>query len=302
MTKDNAKISVICILYHSKHLIAALLINLTEKFEERLGEVILINNSIDEDLEIYNNGKVKVITPDRNLGYGGGLNLGVKEAHFDLLLLINPDIIITHSSLEITSEDRIIAGGFNEEFPIGHYFPSIFRDTFRMSFRNIFPFHFLDFLIDVPHVKITKHKQYVDYFSGSLIITNKESYKQINGFDSKFFLFYEEIDLCRRAKKAGLEVYITKDISYLHSIHTSASKKDVLELKIFSELDSFYNYHQKYQGRLTYLSWSFLQVFTILFYPIITLLSIICPHTYLKKRKAILQIYFKYFFTTDRLK
>lgn len=287
-------ISVIVILFYSKHLVDDLIINLKQIINQNLGEIVLVNNSVQEKFEEFEEGIVRVVNCEKNLGYGGGINLGVNEAKHERLVIINPDLKFMSFDFSISIHDLFLAGGYNNEVPYGSKFPPLIRDTFRLTFRRIFPYKILNFILDLPHQQINSNKQYVDYFSGSLIITNKKTFNLLNGFDPEFFLFYEEIDLCKRANEKKIDVFITKSVEYSHKITSSASSNNVSKIKILNELISFFKYHNKYSGSIVILSKCWLILFTLLFLPIFSIASIFFRNRYLLSRRLLLSYYFQF--------
>lgn len=289
-------ISVIVILYYSEHLLKELLDNLRNVIGSDLGEIILVNNSKHENLDDYKSELVKVVYNEKNYGYGAGMNLGVSLAKYDSLLLINPDLRLERFNFVTCQDKPFLVGGFNNALPYGSNFPSLCRDTLRITIKRIFPFNCLNFVLDVPHTKIIKDRQYVDYFSGSLILTNRNTFNLLNGFDPNFFLFYEEIDLCKRAAEKKIKVFITKEVEYSHKLSSSASNIDVSAFKIECELNSFFKYHEKYSGKLTVLARYFMIAFILILYPFFILMSLIISGRYIKSRQKLFGAYFRYFF------
>ncbi|MGC9374929.1 MAG: glycosyltransferase family 2 protein [Bacteroidales bacterium] len=298
MQAGGNRISVICVLYYSKHLLKELIGNIETVIGNKLGEIILVNNSSEEKLDHFQNPNIKIITPPKNIGYGGGMNLGAKQASFDHLLLINPDLELKEFKIDLNlyKDQLFFAGGYNLDSPYAHYFPSLLRDTLRISIRRFIPLRRMNSIIDVPHTRIKKELQHVDCFSGSLIFTNMKSFKLVNGFDENFFLFYEELDLCKRSNKKKIDVFTTQKIIYSHKINSSSSRNEVLKLKLRSELDSFFLYHSKYHQRTLGIASLFLKIFTLTSLPVILAIEFICPHQYFKNKKSILTFYYDYFF------
>jgi len=290
-------ISVIVVLFYSKHLLEGLLNNLRDVIGSSLGEIILVNNSKQENLDDYKGERIKIINSEINLGYGAGMNLGVSLARCERLLLINPDLSLEKFEYVINPNIFFLAGGYNTAVPYGSIFPSILRDTLRITIKRIFPFKYLNFILNVPHTKIIQELQNVDYFSGSLLITNKKTFSSINGFDPNFFLFYEEIDLCKRAKNKGINIFITQEVKYVHAISSIASSTDVKRFRIECELFSFFKYHRRYSKRGLILTKYFIFIFSLIVYPLFYFLSLLLNTNYLNSRKTLFKIYLNTFFS-----
>jgi len=260
-------VSVICVSYYSRHLLENIIRNIHENVHDEI-EMIVINNSPEENLDSLTSKKIIIITPKKNLGYGGGINLGIKNAKYKNIVILNPDIEVFDFSFNFSKQKKyFIAGGYRPDKPFGFKFPSVYADT--IGFLFIFLRKYTRRRMNCPAEMITK----VDWISGSLIATNKETIKKLNGFDETFFLFYEEVDFCKRAHKLDIPVFITPDIVYeASSAKEKASSIDVTWLKINSEINSFKTYHSQHSfGLGLHVSFiksvSCLIVFLLNFYP-----------------------------------
>ena len=287
-------LSVISVTYYSSHIIKEFFLNLSSVLSDITFELIVVNNSIEDKITNPDSKKCTIINLSKNKGYGSAINVGVINAKFSNLLIINPDLHLKTFAIPFGENQLGLCGGFIEEHPEGHPFPPLFRDTMRMTVKRIFPWRFLNFVLDVPHKKITDNMQDVDYFSGSLFFTNKKSFELIGGFDEQFFLFYEEIDFCRRAKIQQIPVFIDSDIRYNHSIKNTASKIDVSQIKTISEVESFELYHKKYNGKTkTKIAMAFIFCFSLFFYLPFCFLSFIFNSKYFATRKHLFKTYLK---------
>ncbi|MDH5523368.1 MAG: glycosyltransferase family 2 protein [Desulfobulbaceae bacterium] len=259
---SQKKITAIVVLYHSKHLLGGLLRNMTEKISE-LDEVILIDNS-HQDLSEFESRLVKVIHPAENIGYGAAINLGIKKAKNDKLAILNPDVTIARWALpeKIEQSEFFILSSKPHEWPCMRRFPGIIFDFFRFALGNLGgPFKWVQSLYGVIKIIPGKTLQAVDWVSGSLIVTNKSTMNKLNGFDEKFFLFYEEVDLCKRASLLGIPCCITPMITFFTNQGT-ASSTNVNEIKFVSSIKSAQRFHSKHTGKnITRLIFKLLKIY-----------------------------------------
>jgi len=72
--------------------------------------------------------------------------------------------------------------------------------------------------------KKNKSRTIVDWVSGCFMLFNSESFNQIGGFDTKFFMYLEDADICRRLCKRGFLVLVYKDIEAIHDARRSSRK------------------------------------------------------------------------------
>ncbi|MHB8808045.1 MAG: glycosyltransferase [Anaerolineaceae bacterium] len=246
---NELPITAIVVLYYSKHLLEPLIANITEKIKG-LDEIILVDNS-NEDLSEFESCLVKVIHPSQNIGYGAAINSGVKRAHNERIVILNPDITIDQWQLpeELNKVDNFILSSKPQEWPCMRKFPGICYDFFRLALGNLgWPFGWVRAQYGGIPVNQNHQLQPVDWVSGSLIITNKATMAKLDGFDEKYFLFYEEVDLCKRASFLNIPRYITPLITYWTNQGT-ASSNNVNEIKFSSSIQSFQRYHSIYTGK-----------------------------------------------------
>lgn len=291
---DQQPITAIVVLYYSKHLIQKLVENITEKITE-LDEIILIDNS-NEDLSEFENDILKVIHPVNNIGYGAAINIGIKIAKNDIVVAMNPDIEITKWELppDIISNTNILASGIPNEWISIRKFPSLTYDILRLSLINLAkPFRLVNALYGFTSLDNIKKNIPVDWISGALIITNKNTMNQLGGFDEEYFLFFEEVDLCKRAELLGIPRHILHTV-YFNLNHGTSSSIDVKEIKITSEFQSAKRYHSKFSGRiLTTIMFSIFKLYCFAIATCMTVLSVIMSNTKLANKAKQFEIYAK---------
>ncbi len=189
-------------------------------------EIIVVdNNSGDGVEEEIKKLGVEFIQTGANLGYTGGNNIGIKKAlknGSDLILILNPDTVVDKNCLK-----NLIKG--MEETGAGIVGPKIyFRDKSSRSARGARKtiwyaggkFDRLNVIGQHRGVDEKDSGQYdqiteTDFVTGAAILVDKKVFDQVGFFDEKYFLYYEDLDFCERAKKAGIKVaYISTAVVY----------------------------------------------------------------------------------------
>ena len=158
-------------------------------------KVIVVENS--DDLKIkkkientFNN--VQCILSGENLGYGKANNLGLKNVKTKYALILNPDATLEMSTLE----NFLVVAKNNSDFAI--IGP---EEQEKYSFSN--NLNSKD-LIKVENVK------------GFAMFLNLEQFKDVGFFDENFFIYFEEIDLCKRLNKLNKKIYLSPIIKINH--------------------------------------------------------------------------------------
>ncbi|MFH0769849.1 MAG: glycosyltransferase family 2 protein [Candidatus Peregrinibacteria bacterium] len=207
---------------------------LKQTIADRLEIILIDNHSEDDSIGIFRNTfgghpLVRIVETKGNLGFGRGNNLGARYATGEYLLIINPDTTLRADALERMLEI------LRHDPLIGILAPRLEFDdgTVRDSYRT-FP-TILDIVIKrsgvfqrLFHRRLERYLQRnvrtidmrdTDWVAGGCIFLHMDLYRKLGGFDERFFLFFEDTDLCRRCWEAGQRVV------YCPSIRAADSKQ-----------------------------------------------------------------------------
>lgn len=184
-------------------------------------EIIVVdNNSSDGSYEALSKLKdIAFVQNEKNLGYSGGNNVGIKNVlkwHCDLVVLLNNDTIVdkdlvgnlvkASSTGDVISPKIYFAPGF--EFHKDRYAKQdvgkiIWYAGGQIDWSNIIGKHIgVD---EVDKGQFNK-RQEVDFATGACIMVKRQVFEKIGLFDEKYFLYLEDMDFCVRAKKAGFKI------------------------------------------------------------------------------------------------
>lgn len=138
----------------------------------------------------------------------------------DYFLVINPDVIITETEIEKLS--RVIKTYESDIFTINLFHDEDFKNP-ELSIRRFpkltGPFKGLlkkDYRSDAYDKKNIVNPQQIDWAAGSFLLFKKKAYEKLGGFSSKFFMYFEDVDICRRAKKMKMPLTYLPDIKAIH--------------------------------------------------------------------------------------
>ena len=222
-------LTVIITSFHSRDKIFSCI----ESIEKSI-KIIVIENSNDEKLkeEIHSKYQnVECILSKENLGYGAGNNLGLSRVETNYALIVNPDVTLNNDAVNKFFLSINNLGDFGIIAPISQ----------NEKYNNF----------DINEDKEIKE---VDNVKGFAMFLNMKNLKQINFFDDNFFLYFEEIDLCRRLKKNNSKIFIDPTIKVSHLGGTSHN----LEIEKPMELSrnwhwmwSTFYFYKKHYGYLT---------------------------------------------------
>lgn len=158
-----------------------------------------------------------------NQGFGKAANQGIRQglsAGVEVFIIANPDI-----SLRGLKIDDLLAGG--KFFDI---WSLVLKQNNKIYYGGeIDRWRLSGGLIDK---KPNERFFSCDFVSGSLMIVKKEVFEKIGFFKEEYFLYYEDVDLCYRAKKMGFQIGIDSKKSYIHQeLSKTNPKKDYFLFK-----------------------------------------------------------------------
>ncbi len=253
-------VSIIIVNYKSKNKLKDCLESIVQSdLSDLTYEIIVVENASGENLTDLSSSIIdlKLIVSPVNLGMGGGNNLGIKKASGDFVLILNPDTRLRSAALKTLfdyikdREDVYIVGPklLNSDLTLQYScanFPRPWTPIFRRTFLGRFFKRHLDWFLmkDFSHDII----QEVDWMMGSCLLIRRGGF---SGFDERFFMYFEDIDVCRRAKESGKKVIYNPLAEVIHC-HARASAKGPWYLSIFKDklfrehLRSWWNYFKKW--------------------------------------------------------
>lgn len=242
-------LSIIIVNYKSKRLLSNCLTSLEKNLDLSLDfEVIIVNNDQDKLLLEKNyTFKNKVIQSKENLGFGKANNLGAKHAKGDNLLLLNPDTILQDNSIEK------MFSFLTENHHIGIVGPKIIQSNRRgpQPFTCGKKTSLLSILFRNTILKPWNKKvpTLVDWVSGTALLIREPIFKKLKGFDEKFFMYFEDQDLCLRTKGLGYDISFFPNSHIVHFDGKSWPNTEKQKRAFYKAQDYFFQKHQPpYQG------------------------------------------------------
>jgi len=225
-----------------------LLINTLKKLI-RINDVkkIIITINIPENVNIFKHKKVLFIKNLKPKGFGENHNYAFKFCKTTFFCVMNPDIEL------INNPFRKLLKYVNHKTPLVS--PLIVDSKFKVEDNARYfptPIFILSKLfmkkkgIYDKESKFSNSKLYPDWVAGMFILFTKKIYKKLEGFDESYFLYYEDVDICCRARKLNKKILVLKNTKVIHKARRSSRKN----LKFFLiHLCSMIIFFYKHLGR-----------------------------------------------------
>jgi hypothetical protein len=225
-------------------------------------EVIVVDNaSTDGTVEAVRRDFpwVTIFANEQNRGFAAANNRGLAVAQGEYLLLLNPDTIVHPHALEtlcrfLQDHPDVDACGprlLNKDGtlqPSAHGLP-----TFRASLHRHTIFrYFLVFRRQHRQWRMSSfpydRQMDVDQLMGAALLLRRTALDQIGRLDERFFMYYEEVDLCHRLKQAGRRTVFVPEATITHLMGESSRQVPVATQIMM--LDSLLRYLRKHRGRV----------------------------------------------------
>ncbi len=231
-------VSVIILNYNGKKFVHALFESLFKSTYASV-EWIMVDNASSDDSVAYTERHypdVKLIRSDKNLGYTGGNNLGIKAAQGKYLVLLNNDVEVAPDWL-----DHLVRAA-EEDVRIGALQPKlqsmINRGYFEYAgasggFIDKWGFAFLrGRMFDTIEFDRGQYDDEREIFwaSGAALFLRRSALDDVGILDETFFMHYEEIDLCWRLHLNGYKVKVIPQSKVLHYVSASLPAANFMKL------------------------------------------------------------------------
>lgn len=248
--KNTIDISIVIVNYNVKDFLEQCLISIFKAKRNFSLEIFVVDNastdgSVDYLSPIFTN--VKFISSTENLGFSKANNIAIKQATGKYLLILNPDTILAEDTLEAMYN-------YMEQHPeVGISGCKVLNSdgTFQVACRRGFPTPWTSFckLFGLqklfPKSKLfARYNQtfrsenesyYIDAVIGAFMFCDTKLIQELGGFDEVYFMYGEDLDLCRSVQLAGRKVAYFSETSIIHFKGESTRRSSINEIKHFYE-------------------------------------------------------------------
>lgn len=248
MKDEMIKLAIVIINYRTPKLVIDCLQSLVTEIDSSQHQVLIVDNkSGDNSLEILENAIalnqwqswVRLIASEVNGGFSAGNNIGLKAIEAKAYLLLNSDTIVRKDAI------KILLDNFDNHPQVGIFSPRLewLDETPQIScFRYHSP---LSEIIDsastsiitkmlssfnVP-LPVSEKPIQPQWTSFACVLIRQEVVNQIGFMDEGYFMYYEDVDYCRQAQKAGWEILHIPSARVVHLQSGSSSTKQELNLR-----------------------------------------------------------------------
>ena len=261
--KLTPSIDIVIVNWNSRSFLRQCLAALDQStIAERLNTIVVDNASRDGSAAglAAKRMSLEVVINADNRGFAAACNQGARRAKAPLLVFMNPDVRVEPDALEKAAAyiaDPIHAGvgvlGIQLVDTDGHVLRSCARapTTPALLLQTLFLDRLCPGLVPPHFLTNWDHSdtRTVDQIMGAFLMIRRELFERLGGADERFFLYYEDVDLCLAARQAGWSVVHYAGARAKHA--GGGSTQAVKDRRLFYLLTSRIEYAVKRHGRLT---------------------------------------------------
>ncbi len=213
------KLSVITVTFNNEETISDHLKSLQKTLPDQSEIIIVDNASSDSTVEIVKSFKrVELVSNSENLGFSKANNQAARVARGEFLFFINPDV-------QIEGSIKTMLDYIESNPEVGILAPKLIDSTGKTQ-ESVSKFPTLwgavkEYLLDQKnsydeYAPKTDQPVEVEVVYGAAMLLPAQVFKKIGGFNQKYFLFYEDIDLCKKVHQLSLKVIYFPSVVFKH--------------------------------------------------------------------------------------
>ena len=217
-------------------------------------EVVVYDNASDESYreKLRKYDFIRLIEASENLGFGHGHNQVLLNTSSEAAFICNPDIIVTKEVLEhmltLLQRDNIAAVSpkvLNEDGTTQHLVRH--KLTVFDYFLRFVPFQFVKKLFDARLADYEcrnlpdDRSSIIKMGSGCFMLVDVDVFKEIQGYDERFFMYFEDNDFCLRLNQTGNQILYSPFDTVVHLYGKGAHRSWKLFLVFMQSMAKFFN-------------------------------------------------------------
>lgn len=229
-TNRTPVVSLIVLSFNTRDLLRTSLGRLQALSAEVDAEILVVDNASHDgsaDMVAAEFPEVRLIRAPHNLGFAGGNNLGREAARGQYLVLVNSDAFLEPGALrnglarmqahpEVALAGGLLLGKNGQPEPSARRFPSLLNDFLSLSgLAARYPRSRFFGRFDRTWANPMEAAE-VEWVPGAFCLIRRSAIDQVGFFDERFFLYYEEVDLCRRLRASGWSIRYWPDLQAVH--------------------------------------------------------------------------------------
>lgn len=235
--------------FKSRHYLRKCLFSISQYLPGGIDAEVLVVNNDEEPLgadleELSGKLNLQILEQRKNSGFGSAHNAGFRRSQGDYILFLNPDTEFLPGALEkllkvFSQDEKVGIAGPLLVDSLGQAEPDCFG-TSRTPLSTI-------------KRKITGRKDRhqvrrgeifeSDWVSGGAMLARRDVFEKAGGFDENYFMYFEDVDLCLRAKKMGYKIMVNPSVKIFHASGKSFASEREKKKYYYDSQDYYFRKH-----------------------------------------------------------
>ena len=236
----NPALSIVIVNWNTRDILAACLRSIRVTAGDIAPEIIIVDNASTDgspDMVSSEFPEFTVIRNEENLGFAAANNIGIPRARGRYVMLLNSDAELTPGSASRMIEymerhpdvgligPKLVSSDGTLQIN-GQKFPTLVREILGVL-------HAPRFFPGLAKLGWGREdfdaNAEVDSLAGACMLARREVVDMVGGLDERFFMYFEDVDWCRRIKKAGWRVHYLGEVQIVHGWALSAAKQGIVK-------------------------------------------------------------------------
>jgi len=255
----SAEIAAVIVNYNAGSELVLALQSLVTDLAGREWEAVVVDNASTDGSDTFTAAfapRVRLIRNSTNVGFGRAVNQGVAASSAPVVLIMNPDCRVHAGAVatlraQLDGHDACAVVGPRVLDPDGavqgsargdpDMLTGLFGRTSRLrDWFRLLPAARRNVVTDAAIGNGTP-SVVVDWVSGACMLVRLSAFEAVHGFDERYFMYWEDADLCRRLRTRGYHVRYVPGATAVHQVGHSSRSARVASIRAFH--DSAYQYY-----------------------------------------------------------
>ena len=204
--------------------------------------VVVDNASVDGSADVARSLGAKVIDLPANVGFSTANNHGARSAGSDVLIFVNPDVEVTQHGVDQIVERLRVSGGVVAPQLVNQD-GSLQENGRAMPYphRKIAHMFWPDSGVSRHYSKVARQGETVavPWVMGAALAMSRTDFERIGGWNERYFVYYEDADICLRSWRLGIEVHLMGAVNWVHGWARETSRSLSWQIWKFEFVSAF---------------------------------------------------------------
>ncbi len=257
------RLSVVIVTWNVASLIGDCIDSVLRSDLEGGAEVIVVdNNSTDGTVQALRERfpEIHLLAQSENLGFPAANNIGIESATSDLILLLNPDTVVAPDALRLSVDAaerhpavgivgcRLVYPDGTLQFECARRLPALVDPIVETLYLHVLLPRTRVFGRHLMSYWDHSSDRMVECISGAFMLLKRAVIDAVGVLDDRFFMYYEDLEYCARARRGGWQVFFCSGAVVTH--HSGVSRRQSLVPFDYLVPDIRYTYFRDYRGRV----------------------------------------------------